>query len=344
MSLQKNMRFAIGVDVGGSHVCSAVVSLATGEIAGCVSETPLDSGADAAAILDILSSNILQSLEPVEDGTVEGVGLAFPGPFDYPNGISKVNGVGKYERIYGLDLKTSLSSRLRSHGMDSFRFLNDASAFALGECAGGAGRGADRVVAITLGTGVGSGFVCGNRLVESGDEVPENGWVYHLPFEDGIADKAFSTRWICRRYGELSGMEIAGAKEVAARCAAGDRNAADLFFVLIQVQCLIHKAEKTGGCHQIIFQYNDFSVAVYDFRDACNDGIRQTFVDGTFMDFHFPESLYQVNVFPDSLDFSGIAFILGTVGKDNQIALIRKFIGTQSHYSLNQIFDPVVTE
>ena len=135
MSLQKNMRLAIGVDVGGSHVCSAVVSLATGEIAGCVSETPLDSGADAAAILDILSSNILQSLEPVEDGTVEGVGLAFPGPFDYPNGISKVNGVGKYERIYGLDLKTSLSSRLRSHGMDSFRFLNDASAFALGECA-----------------------------------------------------------------------------------------------------------------------------------------------------------------------------------------------------------------
>ena len=160
MSLQKNMRFAIGVDVGGSHVCSAVVSLATGEIAGCVSEAPLDSGADAAAILDILSSNILQSLEPVEDGTVEGVGLAFPGPFDYPNGISKVNGVGKYERIYGLNLKTSLSSRLRSHGMDSFRFLNDASAFALGECAGGAGRGADRVVAITLGTGVGSGFVC----------------------------------------------------------------------------------------------------------------------------------------------------------------------------------------
>ena len=98
-------------------------------------------------------------------------------------------------------------------------------------------------------------------------------------------------------------------------------NAADLFFVLIQVQCLIHKAEKTGGCHQIIFQYNDFSVAVYDFRDACDDGSRQTFVDGTFMDFHFPESLYQVNVFPDSLDFSGIAFILGTVGKDNQIAV-----------------------
>ena len=160
---------------------------------------------------------------------MEGVGLAFPGPFDYLNGISKVNGVGKYERIYGLDLKTSLSSRLRSHGMDSFRFLNDASAFALGECAGGAGRGADRVVAITLGTGVGSGFVCGNRLVESGDEVPENGWVYCLPFEDGIADEAFSTRWICRRYEELSGMEIAGAKEVAARCAAGDRNAADLF-------------------------------------------------------------------------------------------------------------------
>ena len=121
-------------------------------------------------------------------------------------------------------------------------------------------------------------------------------------------------------------------------------NGNDLFFLFIFIKSIIHEFQKERGCHQIIFQYNDFSVAVYDFRDACDDGSRQAFVDGTFMDFHFPESLYQVNVFPDSLDFSGIAFILGTVGKDNQIALIRKFIGTQSHYSLNQIFDPVITE
>ncbi|MBD9233331.1 MAG: ROK family protein, partial [Alistipes onderdonkii] len=70
---------------------------------------------------------------------------------------------------------------------------------------------------LTLGTGVGSGFVAGRRLVTSGDEVPANGWVYCLPFEGGIVDEAFSTRWVCGRYRELTGQEISGAREAAER-------------------------------------------------------------------------------------------------------------------------------
>ena len=72
-------------------------------------------------------------------------------------------------------------------------------------------------MALTLGTGVGSGFVAGRRLVTSGDEVPANGWVYCLPFEGGIVDEAFSTRWVCGRYRELTGQEISGAREAAER-------------------------------------------------------------------------------------------------------------------------------
>lgn len=66
------------------------------------------------------------------------VGFAFPGPFDYEHGVSLIRGVNKFERIYGLDISESLFPLLRRSGAEEFRYVNDASAFALGECLGGA--------------------------------------------------------------------------------------------------------------------------------------------------------------------------------------------------------------
>lgn len=230
MRQQGNKQYAVGVDVGGSHVCSAVVDLTAGQITGEPCVTPMDSKSDASQILEALVSNIIQVVSKSGVGQcISGVGLAFPGPFDYVHGISTVHGVEKFERIFGLDVRSSLYSRLCSHGIGDFKFVNDASAFALGESAAGAAKGVSRVVAITLGTGVGSGFVADGELVETGEEVPAFGWVYHLPFEGGIVDEAFSTRWICRRYAELGGRAVSGAKEVADRCACGEKAAKALF-------------------------------------------------------------------------------------------------------------------
>lgn len=212
-------KLAVGIDVGGSHVSSAVIDVVTGEMVGDVCTTPLDSKGCASEILDAFEENVKAAVMASGAGAVRNVGFAFPGPFDYVRGVSTVHGVDKYEHIYGLDIRASLAPRLAGLGVEDFRFVNDASAFALGECIGGAARNADRVLALTLGTGVGSGFVAGRKLVESGDEVPANGWVYSLPFEGTIVDDSFSTRWICRRYKELTGEEVRGAKDVADRYA-----------------------------------------------------------------------------------------------------------------------------
>ena len=221
--------YAVGVDVGGSHVCSAAIDLGKGKRISEPCVTPLDSRSDATEIIDALSENIGKTIMAVGAGHVAGVGFAFPGPFDYVHGVSTVSGVGKYENIYGLDISASLYARLSHLGVGSFRFVNDASAFALGEYAAGAAAGVRNMAAFTLGTGVGSGFVADGRLVESGPDVPAYGWVYHLPFEGGIVDEAFSTRWICRRFKELSGEAVCGAKDVADRCRAGDKTAIGLF-------------------------------------------------------------------------------------------------------------------
>ena len=221
-------KYAIGVDVGGSHFCSAAVNLSDGKLAGETYTTPVDSQADASAILDALSENISGAADKSGLKDFVGIGLAFPGPFDYVHGVSTVCGVAKYEKIFGLDVASSLRQRIRP-GVDcEMKFLNDAGAFALGESFAGAARKADRVVGITLGTGVGSGFVADGKLVESGEDVPAFGWVYHLPFEKGIADEAFSTRWICRRWLELTGETVSGAKEVAG--CYGERPEAAILF------------------------------------------------------------------------------------------------------------------
>ena len=56
-----------------------------------------------------------------------------------------------------------------------------------------------------------------NALVENGPDVLANGWVYCLPFDDSIADDAFSTRWFIKRFRELRGVNVNGAHEVAMR-------------------------------------------------------------------------------------------------------------------------------
>lgn len=209
-------RYAVGADIGGSHICSAVVDLTTGEICGEPLSDKVDCDAGAGEILGAWADNIRQSIAASGLKAVRRVGFAFPGPFDYEHGVSLIRGVNKFERIYGLDISESLFPLLLRSGAEEFRYVNDASAFALGECLGGAACDARRVVALTLGTGVGSGFVSDRKLVTSGDEVPADGWVYCLPFGDGIVDEAFSTRGIIRRYEEPD-------RRDPDRCAGGRR-------------------------------------------------------------------------------------------------------------------------
>lgn len=217
MSNTDTSRYAIGADIGGSHISSAVVDLTAGQICTEPVTTPVDSCSAAETIINAWSRNLTETLSS-SNREIEGIGIAIPGPFDYSRGISLITGVCKFETLFGLDVKQSLLGRLNSSVVKKIRFINDASAFALGESLGGSARDCTTVMALTLGTGVGSGFVRDNELIESGQDVPANGWVYCLPFEDSIADDAFSTRWFIKRYRELTGQDVNGAQEVAMRC------------------------------------------------------------------------------------------------------------------------------
>jgi glucokinase len=211
-------KYALGCDIGGSHISCAAVELESGEfLPGSHSAADVNNLASADEILDIWTRTLKKSIAKIE-GEIEGVGFAMPGPFEYHTGIARFNGDNvKYVHLNGINVSEVLKSSLGFKSTSQIRYINDATAFAMGEAWKGTAAGKQNSVAITLGTGFGSAFIRQGIPVVDGDDVPLNGCVWHLPYKKGIADDYFSTRWFVKRYAEVSGETLPGVKEIEAR-------------------------------------------------------------------------------------------------------------------------------
>lgn len=222
-------RIAIGTDIGGSHICCAAIDLESQEmIPGSYHDEPVNNKADAEEILGSWSRALLKTINTIDRQNLLGIGFAMPGPFDYVNGIALFERVEKYESLYGVNVVKEMQSRLGVTDRVKFRFINDATSFAIAEAWIGKAREFRRVVALTLGTGFGSAFLIGGIPVIEGDSVPVSGCVWHIPFRDGIADDYFSTRWFVGRYETLTGKRVLGVKEIA-DVFASDKAAQEVF-------------------------------------------------------------------------------------------------------------------
>jgi len=206
----------IGVDIGGSHISCAAVDLASSKVLReTFAERAVDNQAHANVIISLWTGALAETLSKVTAGKVKGIGFAMPGPFDYVRGICYIKGVAKYENLYGFNIADAVASSLGVPGTFLIRFMNDVSAFAVGEAVVGKASDVDRSMSVTLGTGFGSAFISNRIPIVDGPEVPKLGCVYHLPYKDGIADDYFSTRWFIGRYKKATGKELSGVKELS---------------------------------------------------------------------------------------------------------------------------------
>lgn len=224
-------KFAIGTDIGGSHIDCAAINLQTGKILrNTLTGRAVDNHASADIIISVWIKALAEVISKVSIDNIKGIGFAIPGPFDYVNGISQMQmqGVAKYENLYGLNIADAIRSSLDLPDDFIIRFMNDASAFAIGEAWVGSASSFNRSVSITFGTGFGSAFISNRIPVVDGPEVPKLGCVYHLPYKDGIVDDYFSTRWFLGKYKSLTGKDLSGVKELA-KLASKDKIARDLF-------------------------------------------------------------------------------------------------------------------
>ncbi|PRD17306.1 ROK family protein [Pantoea coffeiphila] len=136
----------LGLDIGGTKM-AAVVMNATGEEIARYRRTTvkIDYPAFIGELCDFVAEIRTQSQQPL------AMGIALPG------GISPASGKIKNSNILvlnGQDLKTDLEQRLDT----AVVIANDAKCFALSEACDGAGKGAEVVFGITLGTGCGGGM------------------------------------------------------------------------------------------------------------------------------------------------------------------------------------------
>src|ERR671937_2779587 len=140
----------IGVDVGGTKVLAAVV--APDGTVGRREERPSDLASSEALLAEI--DRAVEDLRSEQQ--VAALGFGLPSLIDQRRGraVSSVN-----LPLQGVDFRDRMSER---HGLP-VAIDNDANAAAIGEWRAGAARGAQNVVMLTLGTGVGGGLIVDGR-------------------------------------------------------------------------------------------------------------------------------------------------------------------------------------
>ena len=199
-------KYVLGVDIGGSHITAAVMDMERRIILeDSYTRNWIDAHGTPAGIIANWKVAIEAAYSKVKL-PMDKIGLALPGPFDYENGISHIAGNDKYEAFYGLNVKNMLAQALEIDPT-SILMKNDAACFLAGEMFAGAAKGYERVIGITLGTGLGS------AVAQQGDTQDANLWC--ASFLDGIAEDYLSTRWFLKRYYELTGFNILNVKEMA---------------------------------------------------------------------------------------------------------------------------------
>ena len=219
------------LDVGGTEIKAAPVS-ETGELLCTVKKYPAKAALPKEALLNHFAEIMEDLAGEAKERSVCGIHLAFPGPFDYENGISLLRGLDKYDALYGENLRRELKSRLNFPELleQNVKFINDVSAFAKGEMKFGAAAGFRRCLFVCIGTGCGSAFGMDGQLCDGSEEgVPKDGYLYPLPYRDGCMDDYFSRRGLERLTKEMLGTSMDG--KMLSKCVQNGRKEAKRCFL-----------------------------------------------------------------------------------------------------------------
>jgi glucokinase len=216
-------RAVVALDVGGTDVDAACISQDRALI-GEVLESASPSPGTKEEIVAELARAIAAARDQAGDFTVTGCAIAIPAPFDYAAGVSRME--HKFRAINGLSLGRLLQE---VSGLPT-SFLNDGDAFGLGVSWRQLPE-VKRLVALTIGTGLGAGFVADGRIATDPDTVPPGGEVWDLPYAGGIIEDHVSGRAVVAAYQRLSaGTATAGtAKDVADLASRGNAAAVQAY-------------------------------------------------------------------------------------------------------------------
>ena len=201
---------ALALDVGGTTLKGELVDPYGAVLAARAAPTP--RGAEARDAIAALGHALLSEAGA---GAVAGAGVVVPGVVDPRAGLATYSaniGWRDLELVESLGAAWSLPVRIG----------NDVAAGGVAEHRTGAGRGTADQVFVPIGTGIAAALLSSGRLVSGdGGATAELGHVVVRPGVrcgcggDGCVEAWASAAGIARRYAELSGRPVAGAKDVA---------------------------------------------------------------------------------------------------------------------------------
>lgn len=209
MTINRNLKYAVGVDLGGTFVKVALIS----ELGDIHFKNMLPIGGDATKniILDTIEKIIQITIDQAVNHSLNviGIGIGTPGIIyegvlyggaDNLNGWENIDLATYYSKIFNLPVKVD----------------NDANLMGLGEFHYGAAKGCTDVVFLTVGTGIGGAIIANgalyggfkNRGTELGHIVVEHNGPPCNCGGQGCLEQYASTTALIQRYAALSGMNI----------------------------------------------------------------------------------------------------------------------------------------
>ena len=152
-------KYYVGIDLGGTFIKGGIVDDLGNIILSDKTPTESAGGSEVVAknIAGLVASLLLKA--GLKNTDVVGVGMGVPGMIDSKAGVvTYSNNLGWKDFPIGKRVSELTGLQVK--------IANDANVAALGEVKFGGGIGADNVVMLTLGTGVGGGAVVEGRLLE----------------------------------------------------------------------------------------------------------------------------------------------------------------------------------
>ena len=192
------MKYCFGIDIGGTTVKIGLVA-ENGEIV-TRWEVPTRKGSDPSGLLEDVKASLENCMAErnIVKENILGIGMAAPGPVTSDGVLHGCVNIGWGD----VDLDDLAEEII---GISPVRIGNDARVAALGESAYGAGKGAESMLMVTLGTGVGGGVVLNGQILMGNSGVA--GEIGHMTMDPYETEKCGCGRKGClEQYASATGM------------------------------------------------------------------------------------------------------------------------------------------
>lgn len=219
------------IDAGGTYLKSAVLNREGEVLINSEFITKSFSKGSKENIVQAFYETVAHGLSCIErmGMNMGGIGIAFPGPFDYENGIPLME--HKFKNIHGIHLREVI---YRIPGVPSdvpIKFMHDANAVLAGELWKGKAVGYDNAAVVTLGTGLGFAL-SENGIIQCNNLGGPMVTIYGLPYKQGILEDYTAQRGFLNVYRKITGKAELGrikVSDIGKRAGEGEKDSIQTF-------------------------------------------------------------------------------------------------------------------